>query len=114
MNARSRTIVGATAIICSAIYFASDVVELWTGGFSTAQLALTYIGEAAIPLFVIGLYAVQRPSIGALVRTVAAGVRDLAFASMGFAVLTRPESSPWGSQEARRPIRTRTAASLRT
>jgi hypothetical protein len=36
------------------------------GGFSTFRLALTYAGEAAIPLFVIGLYAVQRPRIGRL------------------------------------------------
>jgi hypothetical protein len=36
------------------------------GRFSTVRLALTYIGEAAIPLFVLGLYAVQRPRIGRL------------------------------------------------
>jgi hypothetical protein len=36
------------------------------GGFSTFRLSLTYAGEAAIPLFVIGLYAVQRPRIGRL------------------------------------------------
>ena len=50
----------------SALYFASDVLELAQGGFSTTQLVLTYVGEAAIPLFVIGLYAVQRPHVGTL------------------------------------------------
>ncbi len=34
------------------------------GRFSTPQLALTYVAESAIPLFVLGLYAAQRPQIG--------------------------------------------------
>lgn len=41
-------------------------MEVVHGGFSTPQLVLTYVAEAAIPLFVLGLYAVQRPQIGAL------------------------------------------------
>jgi hypothetical protein len=67
---RSRTdlmgFVGLAAVLFSAIYFVSDVIELAEGGFSTPQLVLTYVGEAAIPLFVIGLYAAQRPAIGRL------------------------------------------------
>jgi hypothetical protein len=59
-------LVGAAAIVFSALYFASDLIEFGQGGFSTFQLALTYAAEAAIPLFVIGLYAVQRPRIGTL------------------------------------------------
>jgi hypothetical protein len=59
-------VVGAAAIGFSAIYLVSDLIELVQGGFSTPQLALTYIAEAAIPLFVIGLYTVQRPRIGSL------------------------------------------------
>ncbi len=58
--------VGVAAVVFSALYFASDVLELVHGGFSTTQLVLTYLAEAAIPLFVIGLYAVQRPHIGTL------------------------------------------------
>jgi hypothetical protein len=58
--------VGLAAVVFSALYFASDVLELVQGGFSTTQLVLTYLGEAAIPLFVVGLYAVQRPTIGTL------------------------------------------------
>jgi hypothetical protein len=58
--------VGLAAVVFSALYFASDVLELAQGGFSTTQLVLTYVGEAAIPLFVIGLCAVQRPHIGRL------------------------------------------------
>jgi uncharacterized membrane protein YedE/YeeE len=34
--------------------------------FSNTRLALTYAAEAAIPLFVLGLYALQRPRIGRL------------------------------------------------
>ena len=56
-------IVGLAAIVFSVLYFVSDLIELAQGGFSTGQLALTYAAEAAIPLFVIGLYAVQRPRI---------------------------------------------------
>jgi hypothetical protein len=59
-------LVGVAAVVFSALYFVSDLVELAQGGFSTSQLVLTYVAEAAIPLFVIGLYAVQRPQIGRL------------------------------------------------
>jgi hypothetical protein len=59
-----RLVVGLTAVVFSAVYLASDLVELAHGGFGPVQLALTYAGEAAIPLFVLGLYAVQRPAIG--------------------------------------------------
>jgi hypothetical protein len=58
--------VGLAAIGFSAIYFISDVIEVAQGNFSTLRLSLTYVGEVAIPLFVIGLYAVQRPRIGRL------------------------------------------------
>jgi hypothetical protein len=61
-----RTPVGLAAIGFTAIYLASDILEVGQGHFSTFRLVLTYIGEAAIPLFVLGLYAVQRPRIGRL------------------------------------------------
>src|SRR6202795_1195261 len=60
------SLIGVAAVVFSAVYLLSDVIELIQGGFSTAQLVLTYISEAAIPLFVIGIYAAQRPSIGRL------------------------------------------------
>jgi hypothetical protein len=59
-------VVGLTAVIFSALYLVSDVVEVIQGGFSTVQLVLTFAAEATIPFFVIGLYLVQRPRIGAL------------------------------------------------
>jgi hypothetical protein len=59
-------LIGCSAVAFSALYFISDLIELLQGGFSTAQLTLTYAAEAAIPLFVLGLYALQRPRIGRL------------------------------------------------
>ncbi|MEO9140043.1 MAG: hypothetical protein ABI345_13370 [Jatrophihabitans sp.] len=58
--------VGLAAIGFSVLYLSSDVLEVAQGHFSTFRLALTYAGEAAIPLFVLGLYAVQRPRVGRL------------------------------------------------
>jgi hypothetical protein len=59
-------VIGSAAFAFSVLYFLSDLIELLQGGFSTTQLALTYAAEAAIPLFVLGLYALQRPRIGRL------------------------------------------------
>jgi hypothetical protein len=59
-------LLGAATIGFTAVYFISDVLEVVQGDFSTFRLSLTYVGEAAIPLFVIGLYVVQRPRIGRL------------------------------------------------
>jgi hypothetical protein len=59
-------LIGATAVAFSALYLVSDLIELFQGGFSTLQLSITYAAEAAIPLFVLGLYALQRPRIGRL------------------------------------------------
>ncbi|MGX6607087.1 hypothetical protein ACWKSP_33935 [Micromonosporaceae bacterium Da 78-11] len=58
--------VGLAAVVFSALYLIFDLMELGQGGFSTPQLLATYAAEAAIPLFVLGLYAVQRPQIGRL------------------------------------------------
>ena len=60
------TLVGIAAVVFPLVYFASEVMEVAQGKFSTVRLALAYIGEAGIPLVVIGLYAVQRPRIGRL------------------------------------------------
>jgi len=57
---------GCAAVAFSVVYWVSDVVEVVQGDFSTFRLCLTYAGEAAIPLFVLGLYAAQRPRVGRL------------------------------------------------
>jgi hypothetical protein len=59
-------LIGSGAVAFSVLYLLSDLIELAQGGFSTPQLALTYAAEAAIPLFVLGLFAMQRPQIGLL------------------------------------------------
>lgn len=63
---RLRVVVGLGAVVSSATYVLSDLLELANGGFSTAQLVLTYLAEATLPLVVLGLAAVQRPRIGTL------------------------------------------------
>lgn len=60
------TLAGVAAIVFPVVYFASELVEVAQGNFSTGRLALAYIGEAGIVFAVIGLYAVQRPRIGRL------------------------------------------------
>ena len=49
----ARTI-GLIAVVSSAVYFLSDVVEVVQGRFFTWQLWLTLIAEATVPVFVIG------------------------------------------------------------
>ncbi len=57
---------GVAAIVFSALYLLSDVYEELEDGFSTPQLLLTLVAEAAIPVFVVGLALAQRPKIGRL------------------------------------------------
>ncbi len=59
-------LVGLAAIVFSAVYLISDVVEVVQGNFSTSRLILTYVGESTIPLFVGGIFVAQRPRIGLL------------------------------------------------
>jgi hypothetical protein len=63
-----RTWIGPAAVAFSALYLLSDVVEAIQGGFSTGQLWLTLVAEAALPVIVIGLYLVQRPRMGRMAR----------------------------------------------
>ena len=72
-NDSIRLPVGAAALGFSLAYFVSDAIEAAQGGFSSGQLVLTLVAEVAIPFFVIGLYLVQRPSIGRLGAWGAAG-----------------------------------------
>jgi hypothetical protein len=61
-----RLLVGSAVVIFSAVYFLSDVLEVAQGDFSGARLVLTYAAEAALPIFVLGFYALQCPRIGRL------------------------------------------------
>jgi hypothetical protein len=58
--------VGLAALLFSILYFLSDVIEFAQGGFSTMQLTLTLVAEAAIPFFIVGLYVLQRPRMSRL------------------------------------------------
>jgi hypothetical protein len=58
--------VGTTALVFSALYFLSDVLEVVQGGFSVGQLWLTLAAEAAIPMFVVGLTILYRRRLGRL------------------------------------------------
>ncbi len=73
-------LVGTATLGFTALYVISDVLEV-TQGFTTMRLLLTYAGEAAIPLFVIGLYALHRPRIG---RLGAAGALAYAYSFVFF------------------------------
>jgi hypothetical protein len=53
-------LVGLSALVFSALYFLSDVIEAVQGGFSNGQLWLTLVSEAAVPVFVIGLARLHR------------------------------------------------------
>jgi hypothetical protein len=61
-------VVGAAAVIFSVLYFVSDLAEALQGGFSTWQLWLTLVAEAAIPVFVLGFAIVWRARLGRLGR----------------------------------------------
>jgi hypothetical protein len=56
-------VVGVLAVVSSVVYFLSDAVEVAQGGFSTWQLWLTLLAEAAVPVFVIGLARWQQPQL---------------------------------------------------
>jgi hypothetical protein len=62
----STTLIGLLALVASALYLLSDVVEAIQGGFSDGQLWLTLIAEAAVPVFVVGLAVVHGPRFGTL------------------------------------------------
>jgi hypothetical protein len=77
-NTRPYLLLGGCAVVFSFLYFLSDVWEAVQGGFSPAQLWLTLVAEAAIPVLVIGLYLAQRPRI-ARHASVAAGLYAYAY-----------------------------------
>jgi hypothetical protein len=58
------TVIGLVAVVSSALYFVSDVIEVAQSGFSDGQLWLTLVAEAAVPFFVIGLWLLQRHRLG--------------------------------------------------
>jgi hypothetical protein len=105
-NPLNPRLLGVTAVAFSALYLLSDVIEAIQGGFSDGQLWLTLVAEAAIPVFVIGFYLVQRPKIGRLGRLSANGYAYSFIFFTGtvvYALIERPRNynaladdlSPW-------------------
>jgi hypothetical protein len=82
---RIRFVVGCSAVICSALYLLSDVIEASQAGFSAGQLWLTLVAEAAIPPIVLAIYALVRPRIGRL-GLVAAGGYAVVYAFFAWTV----------------------------
>ncbi|MCW2834540.1 MAG: conserved rane protein of unknown function [Nocardioides sp.] len=90
--------IGVAAVAFSGLYFVSDALELLHGGFTRPQLVLTSLSEAAIPLFVVGLYAVQRPRIGLLGLVGAVGYAYAYVFFTGTVMLALVDRSPdWQS-----------------
>jgi hypothetical protein len=81
-----RTAIGSLGVAFSAAYLLSDVIEAAQGGFSTAQLWLTLVAEAAIVPLVLALYALQRPRLGRL-GAVGAGAYAAIYAFFTFTVV---------------------------
>lgn len=77
---------GWVVLVASLLYFISDVIEAANGGFSDFQLWLTFLAEAAIPFFVVGLALVQRPRIGGI-GVAGAAIYAWAFIFFAFTVL---------------------------
>ena len=63
-NSDLRVLVALSAIAFSALYVVSDVIELAAGGLTTGQLIVTYVAEASIPFYVLGLNSLQQPRGG--------------------------------------------------
>jgi hypothetical protein len=78
-----RLVVGFAAIIFATLYVVSDVMELAAGRLYTGQLIVTYLAEAAIPFYVLGLNSLQQPQGGwsSLVGAVLYGVAFVGFSA---------------------------------
>lgn len=57
----TRKLVGWTAIVAPLLHTATGVLEWTQGGFSRAQLWLSYAAFLPVPALMRGLYAMQRP-----------------------------------------------------
>jgi hypothetical protein len=54
-----RLLVGLTALIAPFLHSLSDFIELYQGGFSTAQLWLNYVAFLPMPWLLLGIYVVH-------------------------------------------------------
>ena len=77
-----RSLIGLATIIAFTLHILSDLLEVFTGGFSAEQLWINYVAFLAIPFLMIGLYAVQLPLSGwmSLTGAIAYGTSFIFFA----------------------------------
>lgn len=80
-----RRLIGWSAIAAPALHTVTDLIEWIQGGFSPPQLWLNYAAFVPLPAILIGLFAAQRPQIGALGL---AGAVSYGFAFIYFAHTT--------------------------
>ncbi len=85
-----RLIIGLPTIIASTLHILSDVLEVFSGGFSANQLWINYVAFLPIPFLTIGLYAFQRPRAGwmSLTGAIAYGTSFIFFAGTTLYALT--------------------------
>jgi hypothetical protein len=81
-----RVLIGLSAIAFSALYVLSDLMELAAGNLYTGQLIVTYVAEASIPFWVLGLNSVQQPR-GGWPSLVGAVMYSVAFVGFSATVL---------------------------
>ncbi len=77
-----RLIIGLATIMAFTLHILSDFLEVFSGGFSAAQLWINYVAFLPIPFLMIGLYAVQLPLSGwiSLTGAIAYGTSFIFFA----------------------------------
>lgn len=62
-ESRLRRWLSRTTVAAASLHTLSDVLEWVGGGFSSAQLRLSYLAFLPMPALLLGLYLVQRPRI---------------------------------------------------
>ena len=78
-----RALIGFAAILFSGLYVVPDLMELAAGRVYTGRLIVTYLAEASIPFFVLGLHSLQQQRGGwlSLVGALMYGVAFVGFSA---------------------------------
>jgi hypothetical protein len=94
MDRATRTLLGGGAVLAPALHTLTDLMEFAGGGFSAVQLGMNYGAFVAMPFVLIGLYAIQKPSMGTdgLVGALAYGVAFVYFAGTTMYAIAYPIS----------------------
>lgn len=92
-----RLIIGLATIIASTLHILSDLLEVFSGGFSADQLWINYVAFLPIPFLMVGLYAFQRPLAGwmSLTGAIAYGTSFIFFSGTTlYALVTKTADYP--------------------